>query len=85
MNFPEKAIVPGPRSFVSEKEIDDRRKKRQEEWEKTRKPDDPEGELIPDRLIPQLTPVSRDPVLPQRRRKRSMIPARCMSDCRRTK
>lgn len=31
------------RKFVSEAELDDRRKKRQEEWEKVRKPDDPEG------------------------------------------
>ena len=46
MNFPEKAIVAGPRSFVSEKDIDEKRKKKQEEWERTRKPDDPEGELI---------------------------------------
>ncbi|KAM9375742.1 PSME3-interacting protein [Pholidichthys leucotaenia] len=30
------------RKFVSEAELDDRRKKRQEEWEKVRKPDDPE-------------------------------------------
>ncbi len=32
------------RKFVSEAELDERRKKRQEEWEKVRKPDDPEGE-----------------------------------------
>uniref|UniRef100_A0A3Q3ME93 FAM192A/Fyv6 N-terminal domain-containing protein n=1 Tax=Mastacembelus armatus TaxID=205130 RepID=A0A3Q3ME93_9TELE len=31
------------RKFVSEAELDERRKKRQEEWEKVRKPDDPEG------------------------------------------
>lgn len=31
------------RKFVSEAELDERRKKRQEEWEKIRKPDDPEG------------------------------------------
>ncbi|MCI4379179.1 hypothetical protein PGIGA_G00224930 [Pangasianodon gigas] len=30
------------RKFVSESEIEERRKKRQEEWEKVRKPDDPE-------------------------------------------
>uniref|UniRef100_A0A3B4AJP9 FAM192A/Fyv6 N-terminal domain-containing protein n=1 Tax=Periophthalmus magnuspinnatus TaxID=409849 RepID=A0A3B4AJP9_9GOBI len=30
------------RKFVSESELDERRKKRQEEWEKVRKPDDPE-------------------------------------------
>uniref|UniRef100_A0A3Q2Y5S9 Proteasome activator subunit 3 interacting protein 1 n=1 Tax=Hippocampus comes TaxID=109280 RepID=A0A3Q2Y5S9_HIPCM len=30
------------RKFVSEAELDERRKKRQEEWEKVRKPDDPE-------------------------------------------
>ena len=28
--------------FVTEKEIDERKKARQEEWEKVRKPDDPE-------------------------------------------
>ncbi|KAM9855081.1 PSME3-interacting protein [Aulostomus maculatus] len=30
------------RKFVSEAELDERRKKRQEEWEKVRKPDDPQ-------------------------------------------
>ncbi|XP_026168113.1 PSME3-interacting protein isoform X2 [Mastacembelus armatus] len=34
------------RKFVSEAELDERRKKRQEEWEKVRKPDDPEE--VPD-------------------------------------
>ena len=32
-------------SFVSETEIEDVRKKRQEEWEKVRKESDPEGKL----------------------------------------
>lgn len=32
------------RKFVTEAELDDKRKKRQEEWEKVRKPEDPEGE-----------------------------------------
>ena len=40
MNFPEHQIR-GPRSFVSETDIEEHKKKRQEEWEKTRKPDDP--------------------------------------------
>lgn len=31
------------RKFVSEAELDEKRKKRQEEWEKVRKPEDPEG------------------------------------------
>lgn len=31
------------RKFVSESELDEKRKKRQEEWDKVRKPDDPEG------------------------------------------
>lgn len=31
------------RKFVSEAELDKRRQKRQEEWEKVRKPDDPES------------------------------------------
>lgn len=35
----------GIKSFVSETEAEEVRKKRQEEWEKVRKPDDPEGEL----------------------------------------
>uniref|UniRef100_A0A8C5EQN6 FAM192A/Fyv6 N-terminal domain-containing protein n=1 Tax=Gouania willdenowi TaxID=441366 RepID=A0A8C5EQN6_GOUWI len=32
----------GRRKFVSEAQLDERRKKRQEEWEKVRKPEDPE-------------------------------------------
>lgn len=32
------------RKFVTEAELDDKRKKRQEEWDKVRKPEDPEGE-----------------------------------------
>lgn len=32
--------------FVSESELDERRKRRQEEWEKVRKPEDPEGTRI---------------------------------------
>ena len=31
------------KSFVSEKEIEDVKKKRQEEWERVRKPEDPIG------------------------------------------
>ncbi|XP_013855051.1 PSME3-interacting protein [Austrofundulus limnaeus] len=38
----EAAGVDLSRKFVSEAELDERRKKRQEEWEKVRKPDDPE-------------------------------------------
>lgn len=34
------------RKFVSETELDERRKKRQEEWEKVRNPEDPEGAKI---------------------------------------
>jgi len=41
MNFPEKQIVSGPRSFVSEQQLEDKRRQRQEEWERTRKPEDP--------------------------------------------
>ena len=33
-------------SFVSETEIDEIRQKRQEEWEKVRKEDDPLGKLV---------------------------------------
>lgn len=29
--------------FVTEAELEERRKRRQEEWEKVRKPEDPEG------------------------------------------
>lgn len=36
------------RKFVTEAELDDKRKKRQEEWDKVRKPEDPEGENCPD-------------------------------------
>ncbi|KAF3854433.1 hypothetical protein F7725_022488 [Dissostichus mawsoni] len=34
------------RKFVSETELDENRKKRQEEWEKVRKPEDPEGNMV---------------------------------------
>ena len=34
------------RKFVSESEIEEKRKQRQEEWEKVRKPDDPEGKTF---------------------------------------
>lgn len=34
------------RKFVSESELEEKRKKRQEEWEKVRKPDDPEGKSL---------------------------------------
>ena len=37
--------APRMMSFVSEKEIEEVRKKRQEEWEKARKPSDPVGEF----------------------------------------
>ena len=30
-------------NFVSEKELNEKRQKRQEEWEKVRKPNDPKG------------------------------------------
>ena len=35
--------VPTFKSFVTEKEVEEVRKKRQEEWEKVRKPTDPLG------------------------------------------
>lgn len=31
------------KKFESQDEVEEKRKKRQEEWEKVRKPDDPEG------------------------------------------
>lgn len=34
----------GIKSFVTESEVEEVRKKRQEEWENVRKPDDPIGE-----------------------------------------
>ncbi len=37
--------VPTFKSFVSEQEVEEVKKKRQEEWEKVRKPSDPLGEL----------------------------------------
>lgn len=33
-------------AFVSENDLEERRKKRQEEWEKVRKPEDPVGKYI---------------------------------------
>lgn len=48
------------RKFVSEAELEKRRQKRQEEWEKVRKPDDPERKsckyVVP--LIIPLCPVN---------------------------
>lgn len=38
--------TPTFKSFVSEKEIEEAKKKRQEEWEKVRKPDQPLGETL---------------------------------------
>lgn len=37
--------VPGfaLKKFESQNEVDEKKRKRQEEWEKVRKPDDPEG------------------------------------------
>ena len=32
--------------FVSTKELDEARRRRQEEWEKVRKPDDPAGTVL---------------------------------------
>jgi len=44
MNFPDRGVKSAPlRAFVSEKDIEEKRKQRQEEWEKTRKPEDPLG------------------------------------------
>lgn len=43
------------KKFVSETELDERRKKRQEEWEKVRKPDDPEGKTNTPRLYSTTT------------------------------
>ena len=34
------------KNFVSENQLEEYRKTRQAEWEKVRKPDDPEGKLI---------------------------------------
>ena len=36
-------VLPRLKAFVSEDEIDEKRKKRQEEWEKVRKPEEPMG------------------------------------------
>lgn len=44
------------RKFVSETELDEKRKKRQEEWEKVRKPDDPEGKNTCTYTPIQITP-----------------------------
>lgn len=37
--------APTFKSFISEKEIDEVNKKKQEEWERVRKPDQPLGEV----------------------------------------
>lgn len=37
--------MPTFRSYVSEKELEEVNKKKQEEWERVRKPDQPLGEL----------------------------------------
>lgn len=34
------------RRFVSQREVDERNKKRQEEWERVRKPEDPIGLIV---------------------------------------
>ena len=36
----------GLSNFVSEEEVKEQRERRQAEWEKVRKPDDPEGEFL---------------------------------------
>ena len=48
------------KSFVSEKELDEIKQKRQEEWEKVRRPDQPLRECNPYFLacIPSCTPSS---------------------------
>ena len=38
--------APRMMSFISEKELEEVKRKRQEEWEKARKPNDPVGECI---------------------------------------
>jgi len=38
----------GIKSFVSENELDEAKKKRQEEWERVRRPEDPKGDLFSD-------------------------------------
>jgi len=44
--------VMGFKKFVSADELEEARKKKQEEWEKVRKPDDPEGiQLLTDNCV----------------------------------
>lgn len=39
------------KKFESQNEVDEKRRLKQEQWEKTRKPDDPEGIISPVTLI----------------------------------
>lgn len=48
------------RKFVSESEIEERKRRRQEEWEKVRKPDDPQGEFL---SSPRVALVARQRVV----------------------
>ena len=45
-------------SFVSESEIDEKRKKRQEEWEKVRTEDQPQGKLVGNSSVIRVIPTS---------------------------
>jgi hypothetical protein len=42
------SAVPGftLKKFESQNEVEEKKQKRQEEWEKVRKPDDPEGKIV---------------------------------------
>jgi len=40
------STVPTFKKFVSEEEIEEKRRQRQEEWEKVRKPDQPQGKIL---------------------------------------
>lgn len=78
------------RKFVTEAELDEKRKKRQEEWEKVRKPEDPVGKCVvtgPDeRTNPVQTckPHTCVCVLwtPQRPQRRRMTHGPSMSGCK---
>jgi len=47
-----------PLKFVSEAEIEEKRKKRQEEWEKVRQPHQPLGDLSSYCIVPKLISLS---------------------------
>lgn len=69
--------------FVSETELDARRQKRQEEWEKTRRPDQPLGKDGRPYFSYKIHSIKL--IVSQRHRKRNMIQDHFLSDYKQTK